>query len=111
MKVALLSSFSIEFLHDSLVAMGLLGGMRIEIYQAGLPLFDRSFSTPAAGSILGSGRGHRRGRRRGLDPGRIHGFMQSGASGGIATSVEQFRTELDGLIRAFGPQLRAAFGP
>jgi FkbH-like protein len=39
LKVALLSSFSIEFVHDSLVALSLLGGMRLEIYQSGFGTF------------------------------------------------------------------------
>lgn len=33
-KVALLSSFSIEFVHDTLVAQGLASGVAIDIYQA-----------------------------------------------------------------------------
>lgn len=31
-KVALVSTFAIEFIHDSLIAVGLIIGVRIEIY-------------------------------------------------------------------------------
>jgi FkbH-like protein len=33
LRVALLSSFSIEFIHDSLIALGFLEGLRIQVYQ------------------------------------------------------------------------------
>jgi FkbH-like protein len=48
LKVALLSSFSIEFVQDSLVALGLLGGMRIEIYLAGFGTFQQELLDPAS---------------------------------------------------------------
>lgn len=38
LKVALLSSFSIEFVHDALIAQGFANGLRTEIYQ---PAFDQ----------------------------------------------------------------------
>ncbi len=38
-RVALLSSFSIEFLHDALIALGFLEGLRVELYQAGFGQF------------------------------------------------------------------------
>src|SRR5262245_12387314 len=38
-KVALLSSFSTEFLHAPLVAYGFLNGLEIDIYQAGFAQF------------------------------------------------------------------------
>src|SRR5438045_465265 len=47
-KLALLSSFSIEFLHDSLMALGFLGGMRLEIYQAGFGTFRQELLDPAS---------------------------------------------------------------
>jgi FkbH-like protein len=50
LKVALLSSFSIEFIQDSLVALGLLGGLRIEIYKAGFGTFRQELLD--AGSAL-----------------------------------------------------------
>jgi FkbH-like protein len=38
-RVALVSSFSSEFLHDHLVAWGLASGLYIDVYQAGFGLF------------------------------------------------------------------------
>ena len=38
-RVALLSSFSIEFIHDALIALGFLDGLRVELYQAGFGQF------------------------------------------------------------------------
>ena len=38
-RVGLLSSFSIEFLQDSLVALGLASGLKVEIYQPGFGTF------------------------------------------------------------------------
>lgn len=45
-KVALLSSFSIEFLHDSLIAFGFAAGLRIDIYQAGFGTFRQEMLNP-----------------------------------------------------------------
>jgi len=38
-KVALLSSFSIEFAHDALIAYGFINGLRLDLYQAGFGAF------------------------------------------------------------------------
>ena len=40
LRVALLSSFSIEFIRDTLFAFGFVEGLRLELYQAGLPFRD-----------------------------------------------------------------------
>jgi len=40
-KVALVSSFSIEFIHDSLIAYGFVNGLRIEIYQPGFGMVNQ----------------------------------------------------------------------
>ncbi len=48
LKVALLSSFSIEFVHDSLMALGLLGGMRLDIHQAGFGTFRQELLDPGS---------------------------------------------------------------
>jgi FkbH-like protein len=45
-KVALLSSFSTEFLHDSLVAFGFAAGLQIDIYQAGFGTFRQELLNP-----------------------------------------------------------------
>src|SRR6188472_1581698 len=39
LKIALLSSFSIEFMHDALIAYGFVSGFEIEVYQAGFGAF------------------------------------------------------------------------
>jgi len=39
LRIALLASFSIEFVHDVLIALGFLEGLRIKIYQAGFDQF------------------------------------------------------------------------
>jgi len=101
LKVALLSSFSIEFVHDSLVALGLIAGMRIEIYQAGFGTFRQELLD--AGSalyalspdvvILGV---------EGEDwlPEAFDKYMDV-AEGGFAEIVDRFKNELSKLVRAF----------
>lgn len=39
LRVALLSSFSIEFIHDMLIAFGFVEGLRIQVHQAGFDQF------------------------------------------------------------------------
>src|SRR5206468_3000608 len=45
-RVALLSSFSSEFIHAPLIAYGLANGMDIEIYQAGFDQFRQEILNP-----------------------------------------------------------------
>lgn len=45
-RVALLSSFSIEFLRDSLVALGLASGLKVEIYLPGFGTFRQELLDP-----------------------------------------------------------------
>jgi FkbH-like protein len=49
MKVALLSSFSIEFIHDGLIAHGFANGLRIEIYQPGFGQIRQEILNPQSG--------------------------------------------------------------
>lgn len=49
LKVALLSSFSIEFAHDALIAQGFANGLRIEIYQAGFDQIRQEILNPQSG--------------------------------------------------------------
>lgn len=49
LKVALLSSFSIEFIHDALIAQGFANGLRIEIYQPGFGQVRQELLNPASG--------------------------------------------------------------
>lgn len=48
-KVALISSFSIEFIHDSLIAHGFVNGLRIEIYQPGFGQINQEILDPNSG--------------------------------------------------------------
>jgi FkbH-like protein len=48
-RVALVSSFSSEFLHDHLVAWGLGSGLDVDIYQAGFGLFRQEILDAASG--------------------------------------------------------------
>ncbi len=48
-RVALLSSFSIEFIHDALIAYGFANGLRIEIYQSGFGLISQEILDPNSG--------------------------------------------------------------
>ncbi len=48
-RVALLSSFSSEFLHDHLIAHGLANGLAIDIYQGAFGLFRQDILDPQSG--------------------------------------------------------------
>lgn len=48
-RVALLSSFSIEFIHSALIAHGFLNKLRIEIYQSGFGQFQQEILDPRSG--------------------------------------------------------------
>lgn len=49
LRVALLSSFSIEFAQDALQAYGLTNGLRIEVYRAGFGAFRQEILDPGSG--------------------------------------------------------------
>lgn len=48
-RIALLSSFSIEFLHDSLIALGFANGLQISVYQSPFGTFRREPLDPESG--------------------------------------------------------------
>jgi predicted enzyme involved in methoxymalonyl-ACP biosynthesis len=48
-RIALLSSFSVEFIHDALIAQGLANGLRVEIHQGGFGAFRQEILNPASG--------------------------------------------------------------
>jgi FkbH-like protein len=48
-RIALLSSFSIEFAHDALIAYGFVNGLRVELYQAGFGSFRQELLDPGSG--------------------------------------------------------------
>src|SRR5688572_25942086 len=45
-RIALLSSFSSEFLHNHLIARGLASGLAVDIYQGGFGLFRQEILDP-----------------------------------------------------------------
>jgi FkbH-like protein len=49
LRVALLSSFSIDFIHDALITYGFINGLRIEIYQAGFNQFRQEILNSESG--------------------------------------------------------------
>lgn len=53
-KVALLSSFSIEFFHDALIAHGFVNGLRLQVYQPGFGSFRQEVLDPASGLYASS---------------------------------------------------------
>jgi FkbH-like protein len=48
-RLALLSSFSIEFIQDALLALGFASGLRVEFYQAGFGVFRQEILDSASG--------------------------------------------------------------
>lgn len=102
-RVALVSSFSIEFIHDSLIAFGFINGLRIEIYQPGFGLINQEMLDAKSGlyafapdvTILAI---------EGEDwlPEIYTDFMDAEASGGsLGMVVARFRQQIDSLVRAF----------
>lgn len=49
LKVALLASFSIEFIHDATVAQGFANGLRVQIYQPGFGQIRQEVLNPQSG--------------------------------------------------------------
>ncbi|MFH7044205.1 HAD-IIIC family phosphatase [Paucibacter sp. JuS9] len=49
LKLAFLSSFSIEFIHDAVIAQGFANGLAIEIYQPGFGQVRQEILNPASG--------------------------------------------------------------
>ncbi|MEF8746799.1 MAG: HAD-IIIC family phosphatase [Candidatus Accumulibacter propinquus] len=102
-RVALLSSFSIEFIHDSLIAFGFTNGLRIEIYQPGFGLIRQEMLDSRSGlyafspdvTILAI---------EGEDwlPEIYTEFMDAETSGvSFAAVIDRFRQEIGSLLRAF----------
>lgn len=102
-KVALLSSFSIEFIHDSLIAFGFINGLRIEIYQPGFGLINQEIRDVKSGlyafapdvTILAI---------EGEDwfPEIYTEFMDAEPSGGnLGAVIDRCKQEIGSLVRAF----------
>ena len=102
-RVALLSSFTMEFIHDSLIAYGFTNGLRIEIYQPGFGLIRQELLNPASGlyhfmpdvTILAI---------EGEDwlPEIYTTFMDTEPPGqGLGVIATRFQQETNALVRAF----------
>ena len=102
-RVALVSSFAIEFIHDSLIAFGFINGLRIEIYQPGFNMINQEILDTQSGlyafapdvTILAI---------EGEDwlPEIYTDFMDAGASSGsLSGVVDRFRQQTGSLARAF----------
>lgn len=102
-RVALVSSFSIEFIHDALIAFGFTSGLRIEIYQPGFGQIKQEMLDPKSGLytfspdvvILAI---------EGEDwlPEIYTDFMDAEAPGTtLAAIVERFGQDISTLARAF----------
>lgn len=102
-KVALVSTFSIEFIHDSLIAFGFINGLRIEIYQPGFSMINQEILNTKSSlyvfapdvTILAI---------EGEDwlPEIYTDFMDAETSGGsLGVAVDRFRQQIGLLVRAF----------
>jgi len=102
-RVALLASFSIEFIHDALIAFGFVNGLRIHIYQPGFGQINQEMLDPGSGlyafapdvAILAI---------EGEDwlPEVYTDFMDVEASGvGLGAVVTRFGEQMGSLARAF----------
>lgn len=103
LKLALLSSFSIEFFHDALIAQGFANGLRIEIYQSGFGQIRQEILDPQSGlyafaadvTIMAV---------EGEDwlPELYAGFMAADPGGGLLQqAAARFEQEMAELARAY----------
>ena len=100
-RIALLSSFSIEFIHDPLIGQGLLNALQVEIYQPGFAQYRQEILDPGSGLyaarpdivILAVEGKH-------LFP-FAYGDYGQHMGGGLDGLLEQAEGELDGLLTAF----------
>jgi FkbH-like protein len=100
-RIALLSSFSIEFIQDPLVAQGFLNGLRLELRQAGFGAFRQELLDPASelyaappDLVILAVEGEE------WAPAAYAWASQDGAADAAAV-VEGFRAEFASLIDAF----------
>jgi FkbH-like protein len=108
MRVALLSSFSIEFIHDPLIGQGFLNELRVEIYQAGFAQYRQEILDPSSGLytwrpdvvVLALEGKH-------LCPFAYGDYMQHIGSG-FDGLLEETDREIDALLTAFRQRSDAA---
>jgi FkbH-like protein len=99
LKVALLASFSIEFLHDALIARGFVDGLHTRIYQPGFGQFRQEILASDSGLyrfgpdvVVVALEGHD------LAPALYRSFAHDGDA---ADAVGQAQAELASLLRRF----------
>lgn len=107
-KVALLASFSIEFLHDPLVAQGFLNGLMIEVYNSGFAQFRQELLDPQSGmyrfgpdAIVLAIEG------RDWLPAVYRSYLESPEAG--LQSILQAESEIASLLEALRSRSQAAF--
>ncbi len=105
-RIALLASFSIEFVCDALIAQGLVEGIDVDVYQAGFNQYRQEILDPASSlyafapdiAVVAIEGEH-------LLPMLYGAFLQE-TSETIAAAVERAGDELAGLVSAFSQQAR-----
>jgi len=107
LKVALLSSFSIEFLRDSLAAYSFLSGIDLQLYVPGFAQFQQEIRNPASGLytfspdvvILAV---------EGSDwlPEIYQGFLEE-LTGGFDSALARFLDEFQSLVQTFRANCKA----
>ena len=102
-RVALLSSFSMDFIQDALIAHGFANGLRIEVYQSGFGLISQEILNPSSGlyafapdvTVVAI---------EGEDwlPEVYTDFMDADqSSASLDQVVDDFRQKIGGLLRSF----------
>jgi FkbH-like protein len=100
-KVALLSSFSIEFAHDPLIAQGFVNGIQLQVHQGGFGAFRQDL-LDSASALYAASPDMVVLAAEGEDwvPAAYGGEVKGGANDG-ASVVEAFRNELTTLLNGF----------
>ena len=97
-KVALLSSFSIEFAHDALIAYGFINGLRLDLYQAGFGAFRQELLNRASALYAWSPDAMVLAVEGEDWVPAAYGGNSQGADHDAARLVEDFRSEIDILV-------------
>jgi hypothetical protein len=103
LKVALLASFSIEFIHDALIAFGFANGLRVEIYQTGFGQIRQEVLNPVSG-LYAFGADVAILAVEGDDwlPEVYTDFMDADHQGaGLAGAVDRLGQDIAGLLQAY----------
>ncbi len=108
LRVALLSSFSIEFLRDPLMVYTFLSGIRLHLYFSGFGQFQQEIRNPASG-LYGFSPDVVILAVEGSDwiPGAYHEYSEQLADG-FDTVLSGFRDEFQNLMQAFRGNCKAS---